>query len=139
APRRGRRERGIAEAHPCADRPGHRRQVGARDRAGGAGRDPGGSGRRLRYTDECTPPAPGRIYLRPPSVRAGLADPAPMKAIAQRREAATLEGLVDRVLCHDVRDGAGEMAVGKGARLSPPGPRPPPQTPPPRATPLSLD
>src|SRR5262249_41267285 len=119
APRRGRRERGIAEAHPCADRPGHRRQVGARDRAGGHGRDPGGSGRRLRHTDECTPPAPGRIYRRPPSVRAGLADPAPMKAIAQRREAATLEGLVDRVLCHDVRDGAGKIAVEKGARLTP--------------------
>src|SRR5262245_65586228 len=42
-----------------------------------------------------------------------------MKAIAQRREAATLEGLVDRVLCHDVRDGAGKIAVEKGARLTP--------------------
>jgi len=41
-----------------------------------------------------------------------------MKAIAQRREAATLEGLVDRVLCHDVRDGAGKIAVEKGARLT---------------------
>src|SRR6266849_624434 len=41
-----------------------------------------------------------------------------MKAIAQRRETATLEGLVDRVLCHDVRDGAGKVAVAKGARLT---------------------
>ena len=40
-----------------------------------------------------------------------------MKAIALRREAATLEGLVDRVLCHDVRDAAGKVALGKGARL----------------------
>jgi hypothetical protein len=42
-----------------------------------------------------------------------------MKAIAQRREGATLAGLVDRVLCHDVRDGAGKIAVAKGARLTP--------------------
>src|SRR3989442_14384847 len=41
-----------------------------------------------------------------------------MKAIAQRREAATIEGLVDRVLCHDVRDAAGKIAVEKGARLT---------------------
>src|SRR2546428_710305 len=41
-----------------------------------------------------------------------------MKAIAQRREAATLEGLVDKVLCHDVRDAAGKVAVEKGARLT---------------------
>src|SRR5262249_48361360 len=73
------------------------------------------------------PPAPGRIYRRPPSVRAGLTDPAPMKAIAQRREAATLEGLVDRVLCHDVRDGAGKIAVEKGARLPPAGAQTPAQ------------
>jgi len=41
-----------------------------------------------------------------------------VKAIALRREAATLEGLVDRVLCHDVRDAAGKIAVEKGARLT---------------------
>ena len=41
-----------------------------------------------------------------------------MKAIAQRRETATVETLVDRVLCHDVRDGAGKVAVEKGARLT---------------------
>jgi hypothetical protein len=41
-----------------------------------------------------------------------------MKAIAQRREGATVEGLVDRVLCHDVRDAAGKIAVEKGARLT---------------------
>jgi len=41
-----------------------------------------------------------------------------MKAIAQRRDAATLEGLVDKVLCHDVRDAAGKVAVEKGARLT---------------------
>src|SRR6266849_1490105 len=41
-----------------------------------------------------------------------------MKAIAQRREAATLDGLVDKVLCHDVRDAAGKIAVEKGARLT---------------------
>jgi len=41
-----------------------------------------------------------------------------MKAIAQRRETATLESLLDRVLCHDVRDGAGKVAVAKGARLT---------------------
>src|SRR6266403_1267022 len=41
-----------------------------------------------------------------------------MKAIAQRREAATLESLVGKVLCHDVRDAAGKIAVEKGARLT---------------------
>src|SRR5919198_6063263 len=41
-----------------------------------------------------------------------------MKAIAQRRETATRESLVDRVLCHDVRDGAGKVADEKGARLT---------------------
>jgi hypothetical protein len=41
-----------------------------------------------------------------------------MKAIAQRREGATLEGLADKVLCHDVRDAAGKIAVEKGARLT---------------------
>ena len=42
-----------------------------------------------------------------------------MKAIAQRREAATLDGLVGKVLCHDVRDTVGKIAVEKGARLTP--------------------
>src|SRR5436309_5002609 len=41
-----------------------------------------------------------------------------MKAIAERREAATPEGLVGKVLCHDVRDAAGKIAVEKGARLT---------------------
>ena len=41
-----------------------------------------------------------------------------MKVIAQRRETATLEGLVGKVLCHDVRDGAGKIAVEKGAQLT---------------------
>ncbi len=41
-----------------------------------------------------------------------------MKAIAQRREAASAEGLVGKVLCHDVRDAAGKIAVEKGARLT---------------------
>jgi hypothetical protein len=42
-----------------------------------------------------------------------------MKAIAVRREDATVENLADRVLCHDVRDAAGKVAVAKGARLDP--------------------
>lgn len=41
-----------------------------------------------------------------------------MKAIAQRRETASVDVLVDKVLCHDVRDGAGKVAVDKGARLT---------------------
>jgi hypothetical protein len=40
-----------------------------------------------------------------------------MKAIAQRRDTATADVLLDRVLCHDVRDAAGKIAVAKGARL----------------------
>jgi hypothetical protein len=40
-----------------------------------------------------------------------------MKAIAQRREGATTEVLLDRVLCHDVRDTAGKVAAPKGARI----------------------
>jgi hypothetical protein len=40
-----------------------------------------------------------------------------MKAIAVRRGDAAVEMLVDRVLCHDVRDAAGKVAVAKGARL----------------------
>src|ERR1700741_3709001 len=41
-----------------------------------------------------------------------------MKAIAQRREPATLEGLEGKILCHDVRDAAGKIAVEKGAKLT---------------------
>ena len=40
-----------------------------------------------------------------------------MKAIAQRREAATVEALTGTVLCHDVRDGAGKIVRAKGATL----------------------
>jgi biotin operon repressor len=40
-----------------------------------------------------------------------------VKAIAQRRAGATADLLVGRVLCHDVRDAAGKVALGKGARL----------------------
>jgi hypothetical protein len=40
-----------------------------------------------------------------------------MKAIAQRREAATAEALTGMVLCHDVRDGAGKIVRAKGATL----------------------
>jgi hypothetical protein len=40
-----------------------------------------------------------------------------MKAIAQRRESASAEVLIDRVLCHDVRDAAGKVAAPKGARI----------------------
>ena len=40
-----------------------------------------------------------------------------MKALAQRRDTASPDVLLDRVLCHDVRDAAGKIAVPKGARL----------------------
>jgi len=40
-----------------------------------------------------------------------------VKAIALRRDTATPDVLVGRVLCHDVRDAAGKVAVPKGARL----------------------
>jgi hypothetical protein len=40
-----------------------------------------------------------------------------MKAIAQRRETASTDVLLDRVLCHDVRDAAGKVAAPKGARI----------------------
>jgi hypothetical protein len=40
-----------------------------------------------------------------------------VKVVAQRRDGATAEDLVDRVICHDVRDGAGRVAVAKGTRL----------------------
>lgn len=42
-----------------------------------------------------------------------------MKAVARRRETATIESLAGRVLCHDVRDASGRIAVGKGRRLDP--------------------
>jgi len=40
-----------------------------------------------------------------------------VKAIAQRRETATADALLDRVLCHDVRDAGGKVAAPKGARI----------------------
>jgi hypothetical protein len=40
-----------------------------------------------------------------------------VKAIAQRRETATDDVLIGRVLCHDVRDAAGKVAAPKGARV----------------------
>jgi len=42
-----------------------------------------------------------------------------MKAIAQRRETATVEALRGMVLCHDVRDAGGKIVGPKGARLDP--------------------
>lgn len=40
-----------------------------------------------------------------------------MKAIAQRRDGATVETLTGTVLCHDVRDPAGKIVGAKGARI----------------------
>lgn len=40
-----------------------------------------------------------------------------MKAIAVRRETATPGALVDRVMCHDVRDPGRRVVVPKGARI----------------------
>ena len=40
-----------------------------------------------------------------------------MKAVAQRREGATIETLVGMVLCHDVRDASGKIVGPKGASL----------------------
>ena len=40
-----------------------------------------------------------------------------MKAVAQRRAGVSADLLVGRVLCHDVRDAAGKVALDKGARL----------------------
>lgn len=40
-----------------------------------------------------------------------------VKAIAQRREDASAEALVGRVLCHDVRDARGQVVGDKGARV----------------------
>ena len=41
-----------------------------------------------------------------------------MKALAVRREGATVDTLVDRVLCHDVRDAKGAVAAHKGEQLT---------------------
>jgi hypothetical protein len=40
-----------------------------------------------------------------------------VKAIAQRRDTASEDVLLGRVLCHDVRDAAGKVAAPKGARV----------------------
>ncbi len=40
-----------------------------------------------------------------------------MKAIAVRREGASRDALLDRVLCHDVRDADGKIVAPKGARV----------------------
>ncbi|HEU5320499.1 MAG TPA: hypothetical protein VFX28_06840, partial [Methylomirabilota bacterium] len=40
-----------------------------------------------------------------------------MKAIALRRETVTADVLLDRVLCHDLRDAAGKVVAPKGARV----------------------
>jgi len=40
-----------------------------------------------------------------------------VKAVAQRRDGASVEALLGLVLCHDVRDAAGKVAAAKGARL----------------------
>jgi len=40
-----------------------------------------------------------------------------VKAVSQRRDAATADLLVGRVLCHDVRDAAGKVALAKGTTL----------------------
>ena len=40
-----------------------------------------------------------------------------MKAVAQRRDGATADVLVGKILCHDVRDAAGKVALAKGATL----------------------
>ena len=40
-----------------------------------------------------------------------------MKALAVRRAGATPDALVDRVLCHDVRDADGKVRASKGARV----------------------
>ena len=40
-----------------------------------------------------------------------------MKALAVRRATATPDALVDRVLCHDVRDADGKVRASKGARV----------------------
>src|SRR5262249_27744610 len=109
------RERSVAQARSRPDRSGHRRALGARDRAGGDGRDPGRTRRRHRPADEHEAPARQRTRLGPIGLGPQLQI---MKAIAQRRDGGTLEGLVGKVVCHDVRDAAAKIAVEKGARLT---------------------
>ena len=46
-----------------------------------------------------------------------------MKAIAQRHDGAGPEAIVGRILCHDVRDAAGKVALAKGLRLDAAGAR----------------
>jgi hypothetical protein len=46
-----------------------------------------------------------------------------MKALAHRRGDATADGLVGRVLCHDVRDAGGKVGLAKGALLDAAGAR----------------
>jgi len=46
-----------------------------------------------------------------------------VKAVAQRREGAAPEALVGRILCHDVRDAGGKVALAKGLRLDEAGAR----------------
>ena len=41
-----------------------------------------------------------------------------MKALAVRRRTAAVGALHERVLCHDVRDGAGAIVGHKGERVS---------------------
>src|SRR5262249_29981448 len=98
-----------------ADRARHRRALGARDCPGRDGRDPGRARWRHRPADEHA--APARRHAGHGALRID-AQLRVMKAIAQRRDAATLEGLVGKVLCHDVRDAEGKIAVEKGARLT---------------------
>src|SRR5205814_424653 len=69
--------------------------LGVRDRRRDPGRDPGGAGRRQRP----------------------IVEPSNVKAVAQRRDTASADLLVGRVLCHDVRDAVGKVALAKGATL----------------------
>ncbi|MGH7354569.1 MAG: hypothetical protein ACRELS_08360 [Candidatus Rokuibacteriota bacterium] len=46
-----------------------------------------------------------------------------MKAVAQRHDGTAPEALVGRILCHDVRDAAGKVALAKGLRLDAAGAR----------------
>jgi hypothetical protein len=46
-----------------------------------------------------------------------------VKAVAQRREGATPDALIGRILCHDVRDAAGKVALAKGLHLDAAGAR----------------
>jgi len=46
-----------------------------------------------------------------------------VKAVAERRDGAAPEAFVGRILCHDVRDAAGKVALAKGLRLDAAGAR----------------